>query len=566
MIAMICPMKVKDFSLAFRLTPAENYEMAMNWCGCVPNPYAHLLGLPEDHEAWRDPSNWKPPQPPKPAAEPRIRERVDLPAEPDDEPSGPHGGGEAWSLLDAWADHNGVDAALAMLICASAAAHAAGPRLDIDYEGDLKPIVLTLIAATEDLGFHQAVSSALSPMRQIQQGLFAQYGELPDIPPPPMPPMEPSYMLFQWHRWKSRPEYKNPALRMDPDRQPDGAVRLLMEGALPAKPLHYLGKCHLYAALAFLRIDRLPRSEKARYNLLFGMACMNEGRGRYGQVTIRGFIRFSRNDLEWILGPNGCYFTVKTLPVESGGCRTPDAPAADAEKKRGFDRLHRKALRDVLRLRFDPAGRREVCRADFSGTEVVMHYEKLRQIYRDECYSVSHKAPLCRVLPDLLAWYLLRLGRASCEAIDEMEIVAHAFEAARRIRRMVAGIYDRHDARIVARKRRALAQRLVNRMDRLGGPSKRRELARGLNKQRIDRIAPMIELLVNHGVFHCRKGGELRMNAPAAFEELGLEAFMPPLEDLKFSCIRRLNEWEQQSALEAAPSDTTSQDPASLTQ
>ena len=91
-------------------------------------------------------------------------------------------------MLAAWAARYGVDEDLALLICACAAAHAAGPRLDFEgFRSTTRAPAPTLIATDDDTGFHQAVKAATHPLHQIQQELLAQYGEWTAAPAPKDP-------------------------------------------------------------------------------------------------------------------------------------------------------------------------------------------------------------------------------------------------------------------------------------------------------------------------------------------------------------------------------------------
>lgn len=494
-------------------------------------------------------------------ATPKLR--VEIPPHPDEEIVRQFGAGEVWERLNAWAAYHRVDNDLALLVCACAAAHAAGPSLKFEDEGYNMLSAPTLIAASEERGFHQAVLCALDPLRQIQQELIGKYGEMANT----LASARANESIEDIQRELARQTrlrydiyHGTPSGRLNPEEQPDGAVRFLLEGRPPVKPHKFLEEYHLHAVVALLEIRRLPQTVKARENRLEAIESMVHG-FRRGQVWIRGFLRLSRKDLEWALESTR-YLRWVSLPVGGTEGSRPDAPARDEGGKLAFDRIHGVALREVLRLRFSREKLKPV--AGFRDGEAAAHFGVLRETYLQEMYSVSHLAPMCRILPDLFVWYLLRLLKSSYAKADEMEVAAQAITAARIIRWKVAVIYDWHDALGIGRKRRALALKLVSRMQRLGGSCKRRELARGLDNQRMDMITPMIDLLIRHEVFSDTADG-LSMRAQSAFEEIVLEAFMPPLEEVPFSATARLRIAEERQSAEGAPGEPVQMTDISIT-
>jgi len=203
-------------------------------------------------------------------------------------------------------------------------------------------------------------------------------------------------------------------------------------------------------------------------------------------------------------------------------------------------------LRGILRLRFDE----ENPGADFSDVEAAERFGSLRETYLREMYSVDHLIPMSEVLPELFVWYLLHLAKSGKACADEMEIAGHAIAAARTLRRKTVRLHDRQVALHIGRKRHALALRLVNRLEHLGGSCTRRDLVRCLNRQRKDVIAPVIEVLIHHRVFACEGRGVL-MRGSETFDQIGVEAFAPPLEEVPYAGTPRLKIAEQAQA--AAP-------------
>jgi hypothetical protein len=253
-------------------------------------------------------------------------------------------------------------------------------------------------------------------------------------------------------------------------------------------------------------------------------------------------MRFSDEDLEW-MAVDIRYLLYLTLPVESIAGRGPVPPATGVVGMREFDRLHRTVLRRGLSLRFSRAD----CAVDFRSGGAERWFRKLREDYRAESGHLATVAPSVAILPDLFVWYLLQLGKSAYLKIDEMEVAAQAVAAARRLRRRVAGLHDRQVALRRARERLALATKLVARMKRLDRPCKRRDLARGLDRQRMDRIAPIIDALVGLGVF-TRSSGVLAMGPAGGAHPPGVDDFMEALADVPHSLTRKLAAAEEHQA------------------
>jgi len=468
--------------------------------------------------------------------------RIELPAE--SEESADDAAGDVWSHLGAWAECHRVDPDQALLVCACTAAHTAGPRLDFTGEGYRKLSVPTLIAATENDGFHRAVSCALDPLRHIQQDLIGRYGKMPAAASSGNSSANDEDLLQDNVREMRRQYdvyFETPSERLNPEEQPGGFVRFLLEGVPPTKPQRELEGYHLHTALALMDVGRLPQTTRARDNRLEAIASMVNGYRR-GQVWIRGFIRICREDFESVLEPNR-RFLLSSLPVGESEEMGMEAPVRDRGGKSAFDRIHRVALRGILRLRFDGEG----LRADFSDGEAAGRFGSLREIYLREMYSVAHLAPMCAVLPDLFAWYLLHLAKSRKAHADEMEIAEHAIAAARTLRRKTVQLHDRQVALRIGRKQHALALKLVNRLEHLGGSCTRRDLVRGLNRQCLDVITPIIEVLIHHRVFAAEGRGVL-MWGRETFDQIGVEAFAPPLEEVPYSGTQGLRMAEQRQA------------------
>lgn len=482
-------------------------------------------------------------------ATPKLR--VEIPPHPYEATIRRLGAGEVWGCLIEWARDNRVDTDQALLICACAAAHAAGPGLEFEGRGHRKYPAPTLIATTQNRGFQQAVSGALHPLRQIQQDLIERYH---------VAVTRKSKLSIEKSRGARRSQTRRDCeffygaiyARLDPEEQAEGVMRFILEGKPPRDPHRSLEACHLHTALALLGVERLPLTTRSRERRLEAIESMVRG-FRNGSVWIRGFMRFLPDDFEWVLSSTR-YLRTTTLPVGGAEESAPDPRLCDVVWIHQFYGMHGAAMREVLRLRFERADPS----VNFRDEEAASHFGLLRETYRQEMGAVSHLAPLCEILPDLFVWYLLRLLKSPHVRADEMEIGARAIEAARTIRRKVAGIYDRHTLEI-GRKRLALARKLVNRLQNLGGSCTRRDLARGLNKQRKDAITPIIELLIRHQVIGSNGKG-VTMLRSERLDEIGLEAFMPPLEDVPYSATRRLRIAEEHQA-DLAASQSSAQEP-----
>lgn len=467
---------------------------------------------------------------------PREMVRIELPAEPNDEMPEIRDWECFWDLLSGWARHHRVDPDLALLICACATAHAAGPRALFEASSIRDDPAPTLIALSNDMGFHQAVQAAIAPFLQIQGDLEERYGHLRRKPDPPLEFAIFTYRIGSEYSWNRG----SPAQDLNPDLQPCGVVKFVFEGRLPKMVCRALKRCHLHAAMSVGEIEKLPESPRARENRVEALTWMLSGYS-YNQFGLRGFIRFSEEDLFWLMTKR-TGFQCHTLSVSSTEVDVPRVREGDVKAKEGFDVLHKKTARKVTLLRFD----RAECGIEFKDRQAAECHQQLRESYRKESSAESHKAPMCEIVHDVIVWYLLHLASASRLPTDAMGIPEHAIAAARRLRRRIAENYDRQDAIVLGRGKRKRAQKLLHRLECLGQPSTPRDLARGLDKQRMDEINPLIKLLVDHGVFTC-EGGRLMTswNSQDAFARIGIEHFMPALRDVPYSATLRLDWFEQ---------------------
>ena len=464
-------------------------------------------------------------------------------------PAEPDACASLWSRLDDWAARQGVDEDLALLICACTAAHTAGPRLDFEGRTEFDPLPApTLIAEAGHTGFHQAVRAATGPLLEIQRDRIARHGE-PDesvFRKPPMSLREKISAVIHWDQSKHIPCLRNPARDLNPDTQPDGPVRFVLEGALPVKPVEYLKRCHLYSALSVAEIETLPSSHRWREARLCRILAAVRGY-REGRISIRGFMRFSREDLEWLLA-NGSSLIVNLLPFEAPEAPRPLPVDSQGAEKPEFADLHQTALRRIVDLRFA----RAECDVDFRNVQADHRFRKLREGYRSEHRAVAHVDTMSLVLPDLFVWYVLQLAESAGLDIDEQELAGRAIATARRLRRRVAVFHDRRKAARHNRERLALATKLVARMRSLDRRCKRRDLARGFDNQRLDRLGPLIDRLVEIRVFS-KNGKLLSMEEAGATRELRREDFMESLQEIPFSVTKRLADAEQATIQAAGP-------------
>ena len=504
----------------------------------------------------------------RPPEAPYVEPIVDFSWGPEEKPGDDYKKCSFWDLLHGWAVRHGVDDDLALLTCACACAHVAGPKLDLDKTkppGRCRSIPApTLIAPREDQGFFLAVKASVKSLYSIQQDLLTQHGKV-EMPPEPVPKKRRRLTPEERRENLSRQFLKQyPAFRhsgpdpqgrdINPDKQERGYVRFLSEGPTPDNPVEYLRKCHFYTALSVGVAETIPQLYRARERRLNRLASVVSGCGYRDKVSLRGFLRFCRKDLEW-LTENKKALLFNTLPVESPGGDSQDALPAETAEVREFSRLHRSALRRVLELRF----LRKECDVDFSNGDVGGRFRQSRDCYQKLVGPLSSVCKTTQILPDLFVWYFLQLGKSAWLTIDEEEIAEHAIAAARRISRRVAGYYDQHSAVKHARKRLALANKVVARMRQLPLPCKRREIARGLDNQRMEIVAPMIDELVDLGVIS-NSDGWLRFMPIKDGRSLTEDDFMHPQPEPLFSFIRRLDAAEERYAHEAQTLITQPQD------
>ncbi len=403
----------------------------------------------------------------------------------------------------------------------------------------------TLIAEAGHTGFYQVVRAATEPLLAIQRDLIGQHGEPPErafrkpamgLVEKMMAEMDLQYARFCHH-------LGNPARDLDPDTQPAGPVRFVLEGALPAKPVEFLKRYHLYNAVSVGEIETLPRSNRSRDSRLSRIYAAVKGY-RQGRISIRGFMRFSREDLDWMM-VNDSNLIDNTLPFDDPEAPRPVPLTDHGVEKPEFAGLHQTVLQRIVDLRFA----RAECDLDFRSAQAEQRFQKLREAYRAEHYAVAHMGTMTLVLPDLFVWYVLQLAASAGLDIDEQELAGRAIDTARRMRRRVAGFHDRHEAVKRARECLALATKLVARMRRLGRPCKRRDLVRGFDDQLIDRHGPLIDRLIEIRVFSQNR----KWLCPGPVwetQDLRREDFMEPLEEVPFSITLRLAQAEQ-STVEA---------------
>ena len=483
------------------------------------------------------------------ADEARLRRvPIELPPEPADEASELPPGVGFWDLLDGWARHHQVDADLALLVCACATAHASGARgMFPDYSGYWHVSAPTLLGHAEDPGFHQAVKAATAPYLSMQKELEPRY--------------EPMRIKSYRRMWRQRLDYKMMRAGamhefnirgLYPGLEPEGTVRFIVEGKLPQMPYRALFVCHHYTEMSVGEVEELPltrRAKEARVNALGSIVWGYD----FQKSAIRGFMRFSTEDLDWLFTER-MWLGYHTLHLRSESREMPAENMDTEEAKAGFDRIHRKTARHILRLRYDNSK----CGVDFDDEQAASLHRQLGEEYKrvfDYAFNMVLKSG---VLYYLFVWYLLQLKTASGIRIEPMDIVLRSHEVACRLRRRVAAIYDHYEAVRDGRMKRKQVLRVLERMERLGVPSTPRDLARGLNRQRMGKIRPLIDLLVKHQVF-VRDQAKLRAapDARELFERLPLECFMPEPRDVINSLTARLEHYEQSESRRAAAASIT---------
>jgi hypothetical protein len=477
------------------------------------------------------------PQPEPPPELPPVRFEMG----PEEVPAGSHGACSLSNLLSAWAAGHESDTDMVLLHFATTAGHLTGSLLRFEgtqYAPDIP--IPTLVSTAGDTRFSNVAMAAAESLVPIQQELLAKYGDSVAAPAPKKP-RKSAYERIREMGLKQFDAfifgYNNPAKDMDPATQRNGPVRFIHEGARPAKPYKSLEQYHLYSALSVGTIEELPGRGKARETRIQVLASTIKGYLR-GNVSIRGSMQFNEEDLEWMLISRRWFcqwMQFTALPVESLDVCEPDPLANQVEAAQELDRLHRMVLRRILQLRFAKTD----CSADFQNEEAGLLFKTLRECYRDEAGAVSHMDQSSLILPDLFVWYLLQLNKSQWIDINEVEIAEHAIAAARRLRQRVAAFHDRYIALHLARKRLALATKIVARMKRLQGPCKQRDIARGLDDQRTEVIDPVISKLVALGVIADKAKKYLLVGSKNP-REFQLNDFMEPIEDVPYSLVRRI--------------------------
>ena len=474
----------------------------------------------------------------------RKRIQITLPPEPEEEISELPLGVGFWELLDGWARNHQVDTDLALLICACATANAAGSRNVLCRVARINQATPpTLIGDSEDVGFHLAVKAAIEPFLSIQKELEPRYEPL----------RRKSYRRMSWARLKYKIDnagalpYEFNVRGIYQNLEPEGTVRFIVEGKLPQMPYKALFRCHHHTAMSVGEIEELPRTRRAkelRTDQLSGIVSGYNLR----KYAIRGFMRFSAEDLDWLFTERAS-LAYSTLHLRNECREMPVGDKYKEEVKAGFDRIHRKTARHIMRCRYDDSE----WDVDFGDDQAALVHEQLGEAFTKDCESVFNGVLKSGVIYYLIVWYLLQLKQASGIQIEPMDIVLRSHEVACRLRRRYAAIQDHYDAVRAGRLKRKQVLRVLERMLRLGVPSTPRDLVRGLNEQRMGKIRPLIDFLLEHHILILDQSKlSAAQDARERFERLPFECFMPALREVINSLSALFDRAEQRQSNQAA--------------
>jgi len=454
-------------------------------------------------------------------------------------------------MLHQWGARHGVDGDLALLICASVAAHLAGPKLGFRgtdlLEGSAPP---TLIAAAEDLGVRQATAASMESLNSFQQAMTHKARGLSRK-------ALNAAMDFQDgcarnhveelshesnHHWSCTEPLAielHPCLR---HARYEALVRpqFMLDTAVPKNPAEALSVYHLGSALACGAVELLPKSKRAREARVDTLTSVIRGVrvkannprsvSREGTGSIRGILLFMRADLEWLINHRPD-FMLQTVPIQSLAGHPVHCSDSEPNDARIFDFLRYDTLGTILeRRRYF-----RVCGGGMNNPAADDLFLSMRKAYREETAAIDYPVTATAAFPDLLMWYLLALEETYEIRIDRDVMLSVAFQSARNLRHRVIAFHERREMTLQARERLELAAKLIERMRHLGRPCKRRELVRGLNSQRLDVVAPVIDSLVGIGfftqtgsLFNLTPEANVRTLCEADFMELRDAAGSPP--------------------------------------
>jgi hypothetical protein len=279
----------------------------------------------------------------------------------------------------------------------------------------------------------------------------------------------------------------------------------MLTGSLPTNLTPALGECHDGRGFAGGCIVALPDAASKRHRRVSEIIDHLNGvtfPRKSGKVQInasnvtvflRGILLFSHSDFDWLIAEHRDLLK-NALPIASAA--TPNAePEVNEVLAAQFTRLFHTSARCALACRRGHAPVSPMFRTQ----EAIVEFLRQQRIFLRELQTVPES---CRVseaakLPATMAWTLLMLaGKTDLDSY----IIDTVFVAARRLHADAARLFREHDLANLATQRLTVARKLVRRLAKLG-PTKRRELVRGIDKQSLQLHEPIIRVLTDMGIF-----------------------------------------------------------------
>ena len=439
--------------------------------------------------------------------------------------------------LEAWAASHDLAPHTALALVGASLANIAGHSLMFGVPSVNRGAPgINLVGMAGDILLHMAIAELLGPFKSRQDALLLKAHEFSAA--------EIDFAMFLHTRTSvaqgdlrklAAPEPQDAYDSAFPEQQLDQAMeispktvkyqalvkpRFMIYGPTPANPAKVLVECHCGLGFCVGGVEALPagtqRNRRVDELLKFirgaetsSPAARNQTKISIETVRLCGIFMFQTPHFAWLVDQRRD-FLCHAIPVGSSPASEQE-PAVDETRADGFRRLFDQTAVHVLALRRAFAGAQGWFRRNDAATEFARQQRTfLRQLQQQpDAYRIDEIA----ALPAVMAWALLMLGGR--QDLDQY-VLETAFEAARRVNEDAVRMIRIHEQSAISEQRLATARKLVERLARLGS-CKRRELVRGFKQQSLGFHEPVLQVLLNIGIFVESPGRVLSLGqVPAA--------------------------------------------------
>jgi hypothetical protein len=417
-----------------------------------------------------------------------------------------------------WAESAGQSPHTAIVLAGCVLAHIAGDSLMfLDASGLSGMAPPSFVGFESDMALHSILASLTGPIGRIQMALVlkAREYEQADIDEA-MAESNRKYSMVRDDFGERAEENRTSfGAASDYDLGRDTRLerrnirmeslsrqRFQMGGSPPENLGEALRNYHFACGFLAGGVERLPRDSRRRHQRLDHLERFVRGeeitlksgsREQRVSASIGGIMFLPDEQFEWLLEERRDFFRL-FVPIATDEPTTLPGhidPAIVDE----FDAMFFNEARRLIGIRRVYAA----ANAKFTDPACLARFMGLRRDFIRECSGLptSLRSPSIMCLPDLVAWTLIRLGRGS---LPEDLVCAHAFAAARHVRDGALRVFVAHDNAREAAARMKIASNMIRRLMRLG-PTKRRELVRGFDNMKLSLHEPVIQVLIQIGVF-----------------------------------------------------------------